>query len=104
MSYKIWSAAETTEEQPPKGVPAVIEDPLVSVPSDILAIIPQTIRDVPKREKRYASIDATKLLVPQAHMPRAYIASLPNFSNKYAGRLVFLAEVDWLYLTHEMSL
>ena len=104
MSYKIWSAAEATEEQPPKAVPEVKEDPLVSVPSDILATIPNTIRDVLKREKRYTSIDARKLLVPLAHMPRADVASLLTISNKYAGRLLFQAKVDRLYLTHGVRL
>ena len=55
-------------------------------------------------EKRYTSIPARKLLVPFADIPHAYIASLLNISNKYAGCLAFQAKVDRLYITHGVSL
>ena len=57
--------------------------PFASIPLDILATIPTTIRDVLKCENRYTctSIDARKLLVPLADVPQAYVASLLKLCN-----------------------
>ena len=98
MSFSIQSAMAAIE------VPVIEKEAqnkasFVSIPVDILSIIPTTIRDVLKCERRYTSMDARKLLVPLADVPQAYVASLLKISNNYALRLLFQAKVGRLYLT-----
>ena len=59
--------------------------PSSSISPEVLNSIPNTIWDMLWHEKRYTSIPARKPLVPFADIPHAYIASLLNISNKYAG-------------------
>ena len=80
MAFSIQSITTTIEEPEDcenQAASCVLSS---SISPEVLNSIPNTIRDMLWHEKRYTSIPARKLL-------HAYIASLLNISNKYAGCL-----------------
>ena len=104
MAFSIQSITTTIEELEDCENQVASCVPSSSISLEVLNSIPNTIRDMLWHEKCYTSIPARKLLVPFADIPHAYIASLLNISNKYAGCLAFQAKVDRLYITHGVSL
>eukprot|EP00731_Ephydatia_muelleri_P000275 Em0001g275a len=104
MAFSIQSITTTIEELEDCENQVASCVPSSSISLEVLNSIPNTIRDMLWHEKCYTSIPARKLLVPSADIPHAYIASLLNISNKYAGCLAFQAKVDRLYITHRVSL
>ena len=99
MAFSIQSITTTTEEPEDSENQAASCVPSSSISPEVLNSIPNTIRDTLWHEKRYTSIPARKLLVPFADIPHAYIASLLNISDKYAGCLAFQAIFNRLYIT-----